>query len=268
MHSLQNSKMLARIYLTAGLSLLSACGGAPALQAPHQSAVLGTYDAGILPGSKGDRSHLDSVELELNLPLETAFTLAQLTRQEAENWSIEVDGKRPARVRLSSARPGGDGQLLTFVLEDVSVLTHARVHELVIYSADGVLQTAGLMPLPANQTRAPEALNSQTLAEWLIARELLNGKPLQKLAPEVLVQLQTTPEAQTLTQDLKDLYRQSRGKADPRKSAKAEAAARAAAQKQAEKLSKRAAQAEKKADKQRANHVSHDWDDEDERDDD
>lgn len=187
---------------------------------------------GILPGSKGDRNHLASLEVELHLPLAEGFSLAQLSAQDTTAWQAELDGQKAVRLRLLQTRQLTGEQALTFVLEDLAPLKGASLHELVFYSESGTLQSAGLIPaLSEPRTRLAEPLSSETLASWMIAREIQQNAPLQQFDPARLKALRSAPETADLSQELKTLYRQSKGKADPRKAVKVLAKARDAAQK-------------------------------------
>ncbi|MEZ0370151.1 MAG: hypothetical protein ACAI44_13775 [Candidatus Sericytochromatia bacterium] len=207
------------LILLAGLSLLAGCFHDPGFPFSTGS---GAPVAGILPGSKGDRTRLAELEVQLRLPgLDAAdFAVKALAVPEDLNkWTAEVDGQQVALQFKASAEAQGE-LLLSFVLRDVNG-SETELQEILLRSSDQVLQAAALIPgLRLGQKRLESPLNSESLAVWLIARkyQMHAGKKLQDLSLADLQQLMALPDVKTLAQSLKELYRQSKGKADPTKS--------------------------------------------------
>ena len=203
----------------AGLLLFAGCARDPL---PPITTANGNPAGGILPGSKGDRKHLAALEVQLQLPaLASAdFAIKALAVPPAlDRWTATVDGKQVGLSFQAATEVEGE-VLLSFVLSDVGI-AETGMQEFLFHAEDKVLQAAGLVPrLGREQKRLSAPLTSESTAVWMIARNYQKGKgkALQDLTPEQFALLQALPEVKTLAQSLKQLYRQSKGKADPTKS--------------------------------------------------
>lgn len=236
--------MTKRLCLLLSLSLLLSC--APSATAPNQANYAGTRSGilpgskggilpgskgSILPGSKGDRNLLPSLELELKLPVDAGFSVAQLAQADLSGWQAELDGLTAARLRVSAQSMQGDELHLSLVLEALEPLADSALHELILYSPAGVVQSAALVPaFSPGQTRLAAPLDSNSLADWLLAREYQRnlGQPLLQIQAATLRSLHESPEAAALAKTLKELYRSSKGKSDPIAATAAETKAGAA----------------------------------------
>lgn len=192
---------------------------------------------GILPGTKGERVSLASLELSVQVPISESFSVKQLGTSEIQTWTVSVDG-RPAGLKLLSTRQQGDLQELVFSLSKLDVLVGYPWQE-VKFHADGVLQSAGLVPaFTVGQERVEQALSSESLATWMLVNDLQTeaSQTIQDSDTAWVQALAALPETAELAKTLKEIYRQSRGKSDPLSNPQAEAKLQAAKTKAKEKM--------------------------------
>lgn len=253
------------------LGLLTACGGDPhSLNSspnaqPSTAVVAGALDSksqilpgskgdpthilpgskgdrtNILPGSKGDRSHIAALEVQLRLP-EIGFQTAFVIQSEPTpaQWSVHLDSQ-VVKSRLIKVRTEGADAIIYFALENLEVES-LNTHEIIFASSDKVVQAAALLPaLKPEQTSISEPVTPQTTATWLVADEYQRkkGAKVQELNADELKILSGLPEITVLTEQIRDLYRSSKGKANLAK-----------ADQVLKELAKAVSQAEQKIDKQ------------------
>lgn len=173
----------------------------------------------ILPGSKGDRSHIASLEVQLRLPeigFETAFTT--LAEQKPAQWTARIDAL-PVKTRLIKTRIEGGDAIIYFALEELDV-ERLSTHELLFVSPEQIVQAAALVPeFQPGQVSISEPVTTQSTAVWLIAEQYQQqkGAKVQDLSPEDIKTLTSLPELPDLAQQIRDVYRSSKGKSDFKK---------------------------------------------------
>lgn len=172
--------------------------------------------SGILPGTKGERVQLAQLELQVSLPAND-FAVQQIKEPEAD-WVALVDGESVAATRLLKAESLSDERRLSFRLEGLKPLKEGDCQEILIYSGDGVLQAATLVPAAeTGKGRLAQALNSESFAAWLIAKEYQRnrGKRLKELTVAEFELLLGLEEAKGLAGRIKALYRSGKLEGDP-----------------------------------------------------
>lgn len=173
----------------------------------------------ILPGSKGDRSHIASLEVQLRLPeigFEIAFTT--LAEQKPAQWTARVDAL-PVKTRLIKTRIEGGDAIIYFALEELNVES-LSTHELLFVSPEQIVQAAALVPgFQPGQVSISEPVTTQSTAVWLIAEQYQQqkGAKVQDLSSEDIKALNSLPELPDFAQQIRDVYRSSKGKSDLKK---------------------------------------------------
>ncbi len=198
----------------------------------------------ILPGSKGDRSHIAGLEVQLRLP-EIGFQTAFVIQSEPTpaQWTVHLDSQ-VVKSKLIKVRSEGADAIIYFALENLDV-ENLNTHELIFASSDKVVQAAALVPaLKPEQTSISEPVTPQTTATWLVADEYQRkkGAKVQELKADELKTLSGLPEITSLAEQIRDLYRSSKGRANLAKSDQV-----------LKELAKAVSQAEQKIEKQNQN---------------
>lgn len=168
----------------------------------------------ILPGTKGDR--LAALEVQVHLP-DIGFEVA--ATQKAPLLKVSVDSQAVESSFIRARQEQGE-IIYYYQLKDVP-LADTPHQEIVFRTAEGVVQTAGLVPaLNKQQTQIAMPFDLQTLAIWLVAGEVQHQQhqTVQQLSAEQLASISKLTDIGMLTENLGSLYRTSMGRSDPTRS--------------------------------------------------